>query len=182
MESPEGDCEPLSRRLPRESICCPSLQPAPHARAVVAIGVAERALKISFLTGHHAVANYKGEGHERPDQPKAVEGNGETDEPEKHAEVDGIAREAVGSALDDGSGRHVGGHVRAGLGDGGDRPGDERQREDEHNPADPARGQRGWQERQGHGPLQGESGEHRERPRDRRPNDDIGGVCAITHG
>jgi hypothetical protein len=25
--------------------------------------------------------------------------------------------------------------------------------------------------------LQGERGKHRERPRDRRPDDDIGGVC-----
>ena len=27
-----------------------------------------------------------------------------------------------------------------------------------------------------------ERGEHRERPRDRRPDDDIGGVCRVTHG
>src|SRR5687768_1528917 len=83
------------------SICCHALQPAPHARAVVAIGIAELALEIGFLAGHHAVANDEGAGHECREQPEAVEGNGETDEPKKHAEVDRIAREAVGSGLDD---------------------------------------------------------------------------------
>lgn len=91
-------------------------------------------------------------------------------EPKKHAEVDGIAREAVGSGLNDGSGRHAGGHVRAGPGDSGDCPGKQRQCEDKHHPADPASGHRGRHELQGQNPLQGKPGEHRERPRDRRPN------------
>jgi hypothetical protein len=30
--------------------------------------------------------------------------------------------------------------------------------------------------------LQGERGKHRERPRDRRPDDDIGSVCRVAHG
>jgi hypothetical protein len=79
-------------------------------------------------------------------------------------------------------GRHVGGHVRAGPDDGGDRPGEQCQRHGKHRAADPARGHRSRHERQGHEPLQGEPGEHRERPRDRRPDDDVGGVCGVTHG
>jgi hypothetical protein len=41
---------------------------------------------------------------------------------------------------------------------------------------------RSWHEGQGHEPLQGERYKHRERPRDRRPDDDIGGVCRVAHG
>ena len=68
------------------------------------IGIAELALEMGFLTGEHAVANDEDEGHERPEQPKTVEGNGETNKRKKHTEVDWIAREAVGSGLDDGGG------------------------------------------------------------------------------
>jgi hypothetical protein len=91
------------------SIRCEALQRAPHARAVVAIGVAKLALEIGFLTRHDAVANDEGEGRERSEQPEIVEGDSETDELKTYAKVDGIAREAVGSGLDDGGGRHAGG-------------------------------------------------------------------------
>src|SRR3981189_286010 len=40
------------------------LQPAPYARAALAVGVAQLALEIGFLASHHAVANGEGEGHE----------------------------------------------------------------------------------------------------------------------
>src|SRR5215831_6847898 len=48
---------------------------------------------------------------------------------QEQAEVDGVARETVRSALDDGGGRQVGGDVRTTPGDGNDGPGEERQRE-----------------------------------------------------
>ena len=72
-----------------------ALQPAPHAGAVGAIDLAEYALEIGFLPRDHAVADDEGEGHERHQRPEAVEGDGETGEPQHHAEVNGIAREAV---------------------------------------------------------------------------------------
>src|SRR4029453_15738468 len=58
----------------------------------------------------------------------------------------------------------------------------QRERYGKHRTTDPARGHRSRHERQGHEPLQGERGKHRERPRDRRPDDDIGGVCRVAHG
>jgi hypothetical protein len=78
-----------------------ALQPAPHAGAVAAIDLAEPALEIGFLPRDHAVTDHEGEGHERHQEPGAVEGDGETDERQHHAEVDGIAREAVGPGVDD---------------------------------------------------------------------------------
>ena len=78
-----------------------------------------------------------------------------------------------------GLGRHAGGYVGACSGEGSDRPGGQRERYGKHRTADPARGRRSRHERQGHEPLQGERGEHRERPRDRRPDDDIG-VSAVS--
>jgi hypothetical protein len=70
--------EPLVKSKP--------LQPAPHACAVAAIDLAERALEIGFLPGDHALADDEGEGRERHERPGAVEGNGEIDEPQHHAE------------------------------------------------------------------------------------------------
>src|SRR6266852_8827819 len=83
---------------------------------------------MGFLAGDHAVADDEGEGHERHQQPKAVEGNGETDEPHNHAEVDGVAREVIGASVDDRRGRHAGGYGGACPGEGSDRPGGQRER------------------------------------------------------
>src|SRR5882757_5389365 len=76
-----------------------ALQPAPYPRAVAAIDVSELALEIGFLAGDHTVADDKREGHQPHQQPEAVEGNGQADEPQHHAEIDGVAREAVGASL-----------------------------------------------------------------------------------
>ena len=72
------------------------------------------------------------EGHERHQQPDAVEDSGETNETQHHAEVDGITREAIGPCVDDGRGGHIGGYVRAGPSDGGDRPSKQRECQHKH--------------------------------------------------
>ena len=51
----------------------PQLQPAPYARAVATIDIAELALEIGFLAGHYAVADDEREGHQRQQQPEIVE-------------------------------------------------------------------------------------------------------------
>src|SRR5262249_59614924 len=85
-----------------------ALQPAPYTRAVATVDIAELALEIGFLAGHYAVADDEGEGHQHDQQPEIVERNGQADQTQERAEVDGVAREAVRSALDDGGGRQVG--------------------------------------------------------------------------
>jgi len=40
------------------------LQPAPYARAVATVGIAELALEIVFLADHNAVADDEREGHQ----------------------------------------------------------------------------------------------------------------------
>src|SRR5262245_2604841 len=103
----------------RRACTCPAtlaswreaLQPAPHTRAVTAINVAELALEIGFLVGHYAVADDERKGHQHYQQPEIVESDGQADQTQEHAEVDGVAREAVRPALDDGGGRQVGGDV-----------------------------------------------------------------------
>src|SRR5205823_11592362 len=158
------------------------LHPAPYPRAVAAIDVSELALEIGFLAGDHTVADDKREGHQRRQQPEAVEGNGQADEPQHHAEIDGVAREAIRASLHDGRGRQPGGHVRAGPGHGRDRPRDQRQRKGNYYRAEPACRYRGRQEWQGHEPVEREPGKHRERPRDRRPDNDVRGICRVSHG
>src|SRR5690349_2392484 len=78
-----------------------ALQPAPYPRAVAAIDVPELAFEIGFLAGDHTVADDKRKGCQRHQQPEAVERNSQADEPQHHAEIDGIAREAVGSSVHD---------------------------------------------------------------------------------
>src|SRR5262245_8181544 len=103
----------------RRACTCPAasaswreaLQPAPHTRAVTAIDVTELALEIGFLVGHYAVADDERKGHQHYQQPEIVESDGQADQTQEHAEVDGVAREAVRPALDDGGGRQVGGDV-----------------------------------------------------------------------
>src|SRR5215831_12281548 len=56
------------------------------------------------------------------------------------------------------------------------------QREDKDNRAEPACRYRGRNERQGHEPVEREPGEHRDHPRDGRPDNDIRGICRISHG
>lgn len=90
----------LCCRLPRLGIVAIS----PTASAARARGSGDRRRR---TCAQHTVANDKGEGYERRQQPKIVEGNGEAAEPKKHAKIDGIAREAVGSPLDDGGGRRL---------------------------------------------------------------------------
>src|SRR5262245_60661416 len=87
-----------------------ALQPAPYPRVVAAIDVPELALEIGFLAGDHTVADHKCEGYQRHQQPEAVEGNGQADEPQYHAKIDGVAREAVRASLHDGRGLQAGGH------------------------------------------------------------------------
>src|SRR5215475_11952378 len=158
------------------------LQPAPYARAVATVDIAELALEIVFLAGHYAVADDERAGHQHYQQPEIVESDGQADQTQEHAEVDGVAREAVRPALDDGGGRQVGGDVRTGPGDSNDGPGEQRQREDEHYRAEPARWQVGRQERQGLEPVERKPGNHGKPPCKWRPNNDLSGICRIIHG
>src|SRR5262245_32321705 len=107
-----------------------ALQPAPYARAVPLVDITELAIEIGFLTGHYAVADDEREGHQHHWQPEIVEADGQTDQTKEHAEVDGVAREAVRSTLDDGGRRQVGGDVRTTPGDRSDGPGNQRPCED----------------------------------------------------
>src|SRR6266516_3745886 len=84
-----------------------ALQPAPYARAVATVDITELALEIGFLTGHYAVADDEREGHQHHQEPEIVERDGQADQTQEHGEVDGVAREAVRSVLDDGGGRQV---------------------------------------------------------------------------
>src|SRR5215471_5004176 len=103
-----------------------ALQPAPYARAVAAVDIAEFALEIGFLAGHDAIADDERERHQHHQQPEIVERDSQADQTQEHAEVDGVAREAVRSARDDGGGRPAGGDVRTAPGDGDDGPREER--------------------------------------------------------
>src|SRR5262252_10536452 len=94
-----------------------ALQPAPYPRAVATVDITELAIEIGFLAGHYPVADDEREGHQHHQQPEIVERDGQADQTQEHAEVYGVAREAVRSALDDGGGRQVGGDVRTGPGD-----------------------------------------------------------------
>src|SRR5712664_2985432 len=58
----------------------------------------------------------------------------------------------------------------------------QRERKGKYDRAKPAYRYRGRQERQGHQPVEREPGKHRERPRDRRPDNDIRGICRVSHG
>src|SRR5262249_17388802 len=113
------------------------LSPAPNmgnatasaVRAVATVDITELALEIGFLPGNYAVADDEREGNQHHQQPEIVERDGQADQTQEHGEVDGVAREAVRSARDDGGGRQVGGDVRTGPGDRNDGPDDQRQRE-----------------------------------------------------
>jgi hypothetical protein len=159
-----------------------ALQPASYAQAVATIDITELALEIGFLAGHYAVADDEREEHQYHQQPEIVERDGQADQTQEHAEVDGVAREAVRSALDDGGGRQVGGDVRTGPGDRADGPGDQRQREDKHDRAEPACRQVGRQERQGHEPVERQPGKDGKPLCKRRPNKDLSGICRVIHG
>src|SRR5215471_4947247 len=159
-----------------------ALQPAPHARAVGTVNITELALKIGFFAGDYAVANDEREGHQHYQKPEIVERNGQADQTQEHAEVNGVAREAVRSALDDGSGRQVGGDVRTGPGDSNNGPGEQRQSEDKDHRAKPRCRQVGRQERQGHEPVERKSGNDAKPPCKRRSNDDLSGICRVIHG
>src|SRR5262245_52344961 len=128
-----------------------ALQPAAYARAVAAVDITEPALEIGFLAGHYAVTDDEREGHQHQQEPEIVERDGQAGQAQKRGEVDGVAREAVRSAPDDGGGRQVGGNVRTGPGDRHDGPGEQPQREDKNHRAKPACRQLGQQERQGDG-------------------------------
>ena len=81
------------------------------------IDITEPALEIGFLAGHYAVTDDEREGHQHHQLSEIVERDGQADQTQERAEVDGVAREAVRSALDDGGGRQVGGDARTGPGD-----------------------------------------------------------------
>src|SRR5262249_12293491 len=102
----------------------------------------------------YAVADDEREGHQHYQQPEIVERDGQADQTQEHAEVNGVAREAVRPALDDGGGRQVGGDVRTGPGDSNDGPGDQRQREDKHRRAEQACRRYGRRKGQGHEPVE----------------------------
>src|SRR5262245_50749672 len=102
-----------------------ALQPAAYARAVAAVDITEPALEIGFLAGHYAVTDDEREGHQHQQEPEIVERDGQAGQAQKRGEVDGVAREAVRSAPDDGGGRQVGGTVRTGPGDRHDGPGEQ---------------------------------------------------------
>src|SRR5262245_2652383 len=159
-----------------------ALQPAPYARAVATVDVTELTLEIGFLAGHHAVAYDEREGDQHHQQPEIVERDSQADETQEPAEVDGVAREAVQSALDDGGGRPVGGDVRPGASDSNDGPGDQRKGEDKHDRAEPACRQVDRQERQGHEPVERKPGNDGKPPCKRRPNNDLSGICRVIHG
>lgn len=53
--------------------------------------------------------------HERDDKKRTAEANAETDHNASHADVHGIATEAIRTGLNDGSGRRDGSHRRAGF-------------------------------------------------------------------
>src|SRR6516162_5120798 len=175
---PDFDVQNIRSR-PKADIL--TLEPAPHARAVVAIDVTELALEIGFLTRDYAVADDEGEGCQCQQQPEAVEVNGQADEPQHHAEINGITRQAVRAGIDDGRARQTGGYIRAGPGHGHDRPGEQRQRKGKHQRSQPACRYRGRNEWQGQEPVEREPGKHRDCPRDRRPNNDIRRICCIRH-
>src|SRR5215813_14057135 len=109
-----------------------ALQPAAYARALAAVDITEPALEIGFLAGHYAVTDDEREGHQHQQEPEIVERDGQAGQAQKCGEVDGVAREAVRSAPDDG-------------------PGEQPQREDKNHRAKPACRQLGRQERQGDG-------------------------------
>src|SRR5215813_9929089 len=165
--------------LPRSLL---ALQPAPYTRAVATVDIAELALEIGFLAGHYAVADDEREGDQHHQQPEIIERDSQADETQEPAEVDGVAREAVRSALDDGGGRPVGGDVRPGASDSNDGPGDQRQGEDKHDRAEPACRQVDRQERQGHEPVERKPGNHGKPPCKWRPNNDLSGICRVIHG
>jgi len=106
-----------------------TVKPAAYSRPVATVDITELALEIGFFAGHYAVADDEREGHQHHQHLDIVERNGQADQAQEHAEVDGVAREAVGSAPDDGGGRQIGGDVRTGPGDSNDGPGGQRQRD-----------------------------------------------------
>src|SRR5437879_6135355 len=126
-------CEGLSRSN-RERAWS---QPTANAGLIAEIDVAELALEIGFLAGDHAVTDDEIEQHQRSEDPQTVEGDSEADLAKDHAEINRVAREAVGSVHDDRRRRFVGLDPRACLADRYDRPNREREGDRENSPADP---------------------------------------------
>jgi hypothetical protein len=54
--------------------------------------------------------------------------------------------------------------------------------EDKHHRAEPACRHAGRQERQGHEPVEREGGNDGKPPCQRRPNNDLSGICRVIHG
>src|SRR5262249_59227528 len=54
------------------------------------VHIAELALEIGFLAGHYAVADDKRERHQHDQQPEIVERDGQADQTQEPAEVDGV--------------------------------------------------------------------------------------------
>ena len=165
---------------------CPTawvgLHPAPHTRAVATIDITELAPQIGFLAGHYAVADDQREGHKHHRQPEIIERDGQADLTQEHAEVDGVAREAIRFALDDGGGRPVGGDVRPGPDDSDDGVYAQCKREGERHCAQPTHRQAGRQEWQGHEPIERKPDNDGEPPCNRRMNDDVRSICCVMHG
>src|SRR6516165_975326 len=156
-------------------------QPAANAGLIAEIDVAELALEIVFLAGDHAVTDDEIEQHQRSEDPQTVEGDREADQAKDHAEINRVAREAVGSVRDDRRCRFVGLNLRACLADRYDRPNREREGERENSPADPGTWNRCWNKSQGIEPVRCDARDKREYPCDRRANHRVGGVRALAH-
>src|SRR5215471_7568815 len=147
-------------------------QPTAHAGLIAEVDVAELALEIGFLAGDHAVTDDEIEQHQRREDPQTVEGDREADQAKHHAEINRVAREAVGSARDDRRCRFVGLDLRARVADRYDRP---------NRPADPGAWNRCWNKSQGIEPGSCDARGKREYPCDGRANHCVGGVGVLAH-
>src|SRR5262252_2000751 len=156
-------------------------QPTAHAGLIAEIDVAELALEIGFLAGDHAITDDEIEQHQRREDPQTVEGDREADQAKDHAEINRVAREAVGSVRDDRRCGFVGLDLRACLADRYDRPNRERQGDRENSPADPGSWNRCWNKSQGIEPVGCDARDKREYPCDRRANHCVGGVGVLAH-
>src|SRR5262249_13850009 len=145
-------------------------QPTANAGLIAEIDVAELALEIGFLAGDHAVTDDEIEQHQRSEDPQTVEGDSDSDLAKDHAEINGVAREAVGSVHDDHRRRFVGLDPRACLADRYDRPNREREGDRENSPANPGTWNRCWNKSQGIEPVGCDARDKRECPCDGRAN------------
>src|SRR5713101_5581633 len=150
-----------------------TLQPTAHAGLVAEIDVAELAFEIGFLASDHAVANDKIERHQRGEDPQTIEADGEADLAEEHADIDGVAREAIRSVCDDRHCRLIGLDPSARLADRYDRPNREGEADGEHGATEPGAWNGHRDEPQWIEPVGSQTRDKCKRPCDRRANNHI---------